>query len=166
MKKQPAPEQPSSEEMAQFREQLARKIQRLVAESLEAWPTCENPSCRRGKRCASEQRECIAKWHASLPPLSPEESAARMQDFRLAIEVRKRFGGDSVDAKQFMKAVQKEKAARRAAMLPRTAEAAAPAADEPKLSPEQQARIDRAWNDYAAEQEKPEREPGPRITRL
>jgi hypothetical protein len=84
----------------------------------------------------------------------------------LAIEVRKRLGEEPVDAKQFMKALQKEKAARRAAMLPQTAEAAAPAADEPKLSPQQQARIDHAWDDHVAEQDKPEREPGPRITRL
>src|SRR3954454_21439566 len=74
------PEQPTSEEMAQFRAELSRKIQRLVGESLEAWSSCENAACRRARRCASDKRECIAKWHASLPPLSPDEAEQRMNN--------------------------------------------------------------------------------------
>src|SRR5205085_4863378 len=43
-------------------------------------------------------------------------------------------------------------------------ESPAPAADAPKLAPDKQARIDRAWNDYVAGVEKPKRERRPRIT--
>src|SRR4051812_5168886 len=81
-------ERPSSEEMAQFRKDLSRKIERLVAESLEDWSTCDNSACRRARGCASEKRECIAKRQASLPPLSPEEAEQRMNDFRRDIKRR------------------------------------------------------------------------------
>jgi hypothetical protein len=161
MKKQPAPEQPSSEEMAQFRAELSHKIQRLVAESIEGWADCANPSCRRARRCASEKRECIARWQASQPPLSEQEAAQRMADFTR--DLRARLAGLPIGE------ASRPREQPRPALPAATAEseqATPPAAHEPKLSPEQQARIDRAWNDYAAEQERPEREPGPRITQL
>ena len=150
-----------------FRAELGLKLQRLVAESLEAWPTCGNMRCRRAKRCASEDRECIAKWQKSLPPLSPEEAEARMQDFRMEIEARKRLGGDSVTEEQLTEAIRKEKAARLAAMPPQEGDTPAPVADQTQLSPEKQAQIDRAWNDHvaSAEEDKP-RERRPRITQL
>jgi hypothetical protein len=162
-------QQSPPEDIKRFREQLGLKIQRLVAESLEAWPTCDNMRCRRAKRCASEDRECIAKWQESLPPISPEEAKARLEDFRMELEVRKRLGGGSVTAEQLAEAIRKEKAARLAAMPPQAGDTAAPVAEETQLAPEKQARIDRAWNDYVAslpaEEDKP-RERGPRITQL
>jgi hypothetical protein len=145
-----------------FRRELDLKIQRLLAETIEGWPTCPNVSCRRAKRCASQDYECIAKWRESLPPLSPEEAEASMQDLRIAIAVRKRLGGDSVAPGQLEKAVHDEKAARRAAMQP-------PIAEETQLAPEQQERIDRAWNDDAASspaKRHTTRERRPRITQL
>src|SRR4051795_11877212 len=74
-----------------FRKELGLRIQQLVAESLRAWPTCENKRCRRAKRCASKHHECIAKWRESVPPMSPEEARARLQDFRIELEVRQRL---------------------------------------------------------------------------
>jgi hypothetical protein len=162
-------EQEEPFDVERFRKELGLKIQRLVAESLEAWPTCENARCRRAKRCASEERECIAKWRASLPPLSPEEASARMQDFRIELEVRKRLGGESVNAKQLMKAIRKEKAARRAAMALYEGDRPAPVVEETQLAPEQQARIERASNDDVASQPAEQdraRERRPRITQL
>jgi hypothetical protein len=156
-------------DVERFREQLGLKLQRLVAESLEAWPTCANMRCRRAKRCASEDRECIAKWQKSLPPLSPEEAEARMQDFRMEIEARKRLGGDSVTEKQLSEAIRKEKAARLAAMPPQEGDTPAPVADQTQLSPEKQAQIDRAWNDHVASEQAEKdrkRERRPRITQL
>jgi hypothetical protein len=151
-------------DVERFRQQLGLKLQRLVAESLEAWPTCANMRCRRAKRCASEDRECIVKWQKSLPPLSPEEAEARMQDFRMEIEARKRLGGDSVTEEQLTEAIRREKAARLAAMPPQEGDTPAPVADQT-----QQTQIDRAWNDYVAslpaEEDKP-RERRPRITQL
>ncbi len=158
-------EQQSPVDIERFRKELGLKIERLVAESLKAWPTCENKRCRREKRCASGKRECIVKWQESLPPLSPEEARERLDDFRLELDVRRRLGGERVTMEQFTEAIAKEKAARLAAMPPQAAEPPAPVAEETQLAAETQARIDRAWNEYVAEQDTP-RERGPRITQL
>jgi hypothetical protein len=148
-----------------FRKELDLKLERLLAETIHGWDDCGNGQCRRERRCASDGFECIAKWRESLPPLSPEEAEARMEDFRIALEVRKRLGGESVTAEQLEEAIAKEQAARRAALPPQEGDATPPVAEETKLAPEQQARIDRAWNEYVKEQDRT-REPGPRITQL
>ena len=162
-------ERPSSEEMAQFRKELDRKIERLVAESLEAWSTCDNSACRRAKRCASAKRECIAKWQASLQPLSPEEAEQRLNDFRR--DLKARIAGQPIgEAANKPKQSREPAAASANSIAPGHGEkkAPAPVVEVPLLSPEKQARIDKAWNDYADSQEKDDRarEPGPRITRL
>jgi hypothetical protein len=162
-------QQSPPEDIERFREQLGLKLQRLVAESLEAWPTCDNMRCRRARRCASEDRECIRKWQESLPPISPEEAKARLDEFRIALEARKRLG-ESVTMEQLEEAIRKEKAARLAAMPPQEGDTPAPVAEEPpRLSPEKQERINRAWNEYVTSlpvEEDRKREPGPRITQL
>jgi hypothetical protein len=148
-----------------FRKELDLKLDRLLAETIQGWDDCGNPQCRRERRCASDGFECIDKWRESLPPLSPEEAATRMDDFRIEIEARKRLGGESVTDEQLEDAIAKEKEARRAAMPPQAAEPPVPVVKETKLAPEQQARIDRAWNEYVKEQDRA-RERGPRITQL
>ena len=148
-----------------FRIELAHKLDRLVAEAIEGWPTCENTLCRRKKRCASRDRECIARWRESQPPLSPEQVKAGVEDLKLSLDVRRRLGGESITEDQFTEAIAKEQAARRAALPPQGGDATPPVAEETKLAPEQQARIDQAWNEYVKEQERA-REPGPRITQL
>ena len=148
-----------------FNKELDLKVQRLLAETIHGWHDCGNAQCRREHRCASKRFECIAKWRSTLPPLSLEEAEARMQDFRISLEARKRLGGESVTAKQLTKAIRKEKAARRAAMSPQGGGKAAPVVEETPLAPEKQERINRAWNEYVAEQDRA-REPGPRITQL
>jgi hypothetical protein len=147
-----------------FRLELARKLDRLVAEAIEGWRTCENTLCRRKQRCASRDRECIAKWEKSQPPHSPEEIKAGVADLKLSLDVRLRLG-ENATFEQFEEAMCKEREARRAAMPPPAAEPPAPVVEETKLAPETQARIDRAWKEYVAEQDKA-REPGPRITQL
>jgi hypothetical protein len=168
-------QQSPPEDIERFRRELDLKIQRLLAESLEAWPSCENKRCRRKKRCASDNRECIAKWRASLPPLSPEEAEARMEDFRIELQVRKRLGGGAVPAEQLTEAIREEKARRAALLLPDD-EPPVPVAEETQLAPEKQARVDRAWNDYVAslpaegaeteEADERKRERRPRMTQL
>ena len=160
----PKPEQQSSVDIERFRIGLAHKLDRLVAEALEAWPTCENTLCRRKKRCASRDRECIAKWRESLPPLSPEQVKAGVEDLKLSLDVRRRLG-ENVTLEQFEEAIAKEQAARRAALPPQAAEPPAPVLEQTQLAPEQQERIDRAWNEYVNEQDRA-REPGPRIRQL
>jgi hypothetical protein len=160
-------QQSPPDDIERFRKELGLKIQRLVAESLEGWSTCENKRCRREKRCASGNRECIVKWQEPLPPLPPEEAEARMEDFRIAVAARKRLGGDSCTEEQLMEAIREERARR--GMPPQAVEPLAPVVDETQLAPEKQERIDRAWNDYVASspaEEENKREPGPRITQL
>ena len=147
-----------------FRLELARKLDRLVAEAIDGWSTCENPRCGRARRCASPRRECIAKWQKSQPPRSPEEIKAGVEDLKLSLDVRRRLG-ENVTFEQFEQAIAKEKAARRAAMPPQDRELLPPVVEETPLAPAKQERIDRAWNDDVAEQDKP-RERRPRITQL
>ena len=158
------PEQQSPVDAERFRIALAHKLDRLVAEAIEGWPTCDNTLCRRKKRCASRDRKCIAKWQESQPPHSPEEIKAGVEDLKLSLDVRRRLG-ENATFEQFEEAMCKEREARRAALPPQAAEPPAPVAEETKLAPETQARIDRAWNEYVKERER-EREPGPRIRRL
>jgi hypothetical protein len=162
-------QQSPPKDIERFRKELGLKIQRLVAESLEAWPTCDNKRCRRAHRCASRNRECIAKWRESLPPLSPEEARERLEDFRIELDVRRRLRGERVTAEQLTEAIRKEKAARRAAWPPQESDATPPVAEVTQLVPEKQERIDRAWNEHVASQPAErdrKREPGPRITQL
>jgi hypothetical protein len=158
-------QQDESFDAERFRLELARKLDRLVAEVIDGWSTCENPRCGRAKRCASPRRECIAKWQKSRPPHSPEEIEKGVQDLKLSLDVRKRLGEGTVTAAQLEKAIHEAKAARRAAMPAQAAEATPAVVEETKLAPEQQARIDRAWNDHVKEQDRA-RERGPRITQL
>jgi hypothetical protein len=163
MKAKPEQQSPP-EDIERFRLELARKLDRLVAEAIDGWSTCENTLCRRKRRCASRDRECIAKRQESQPPHSPEEIKAGVEDLKLSLDVRRRLG-ENFTLEQFEEAIRKEREARRAALPPEEPDATPPVVEETKLAPEQQARIDRAWNEYVKEQERT-REPGPRITQL
>jgi hypothetical protein len=163
MKAKPEQQSPP-EDIERFRLELARKLDRLVAEAIDGWSTCENTLCRRKRRCASRDRECIAKWQESQPPHSPEEIKAGVEDLKLSLDVRRRLG-ENFTLEQFEEAVRKEQATRRAALPPQAAEPPAAVVEQTQLAPETQARIDRAWNEYVAERDRA-REPGPRITKL
>jgi hypothetical protein len=158
-------EQDGPYDIERFRNELALDIERFIAGHLETWTTCDNGLCRRAKRCASPNCECIAKWSESLPPLSPEEEKAHLTDFRIALDLRIRLGGETVNAEQLAEAIRNEKAARRAAMPLQESDMPAPVVEGTKLAPEKQQRIDRASNDDVTEQDRA-REPGPRITQL
>jgi hypothetical protein len=168
-------QQSPPEDIERFREELGLKLDRLLAESLEAWATCDNVQCRRAKRCASRNRECVAKSQESLPPCSPEEAAQRLADFRRDLE--KRMAGLPLDAEP-IKPAQASKprgkadatTANNSAQGEGDDKTAAPAAYEPPpLSPEKAAQIDQIWNDYVASlpaEEDKSRERRPRITQL
>jgi len=170
-------QQSPPEDIVRFRKELGLKLDRLMAESLEAWPTCENTRCRRAKRCASPNRECIRKWRESLPPVSPEEAKQRLADLNRELELRS-GGLPLVPA-----AVKKPLSSKAVATTPNDSsqgndddKTPMPAAHEPPLSAEKAERIDRIWNDTVASlpAEEPEAEdagttkraPGPRITLL
>jgi hypothetical protein len=151
-------EQDEPFDVERFRNELALDIERFIAKSLETWTTCENTLCRRAKRCASPNCECIAKWRESLPPLSPEQARAHLVDFKIALGLRLSLG-ETGTAEQLAEAIDKEKAARRAAMPLQESDMLAPGVEGTKLAPEKQERISRAEQDRA-------RESGPRITQL
>jgi hypothetical protein len=146
-----------------FRIELAYKLDRLVSDTIELWRQCDNAECRRARSCASDGFECIAKWQKSQPPHSPEEIKAGVEDLKLSLDVRRRLG-ENARLEQFEEAIRKEKAARCAALPPQAGEPP-PVAEQTKLAPETQARLDRAWNEYVAEQDGA-RERRPRITQL
>jgi hypothetical protein len=155
-----------------FRKELGLKLQRLVAESIEGWPACENKRCRRAKCCASRKYECIVKWRKSLPPLSPEQAAQRLADFRRDILARKAglpLGEASIEPAQAKKPRGNKPAspaATFAAQGDNDCAAPAPVAEETQLAPEKMERINRAWNDTVASlpaEQDSEREPPPRI---
>jgi hypothetical protein len=162
------PEQQSPVDIELFRNALDLKIQRLVAESLEAWATCEDKRCRRAKRCVSLDRECIAKSQESLPPLSPGEAAQRLADFRRDLDLRIAglpLGEPSAKAKKSRGIKSGSTLATCSAPGDNDREAPAPVVEETQLAPEKQERIDRAWNEYVKEQDNA-RERWPRITQL
>jgi hypothetical protein len=72
-------QQDGAYDVEHFRNELALEIERFIAEHLEAWTSCDNGLCRRAKRCASPDCECIAKWRESLPPLSPEQARVHLE---------------------------------------------------------------------------------------
>jgi hypothetical protein len=154
----------SPQEYEQFCKDLDAKIIRLLAESLDDWRKCDQVACRRAKGCASERRECIARWQATLPPISEHEAAKRKADLKR--ELQALIAGLPIDALKNERRAQARAASRSANNG--DGKAPAPVVETPLLSPEKQARIDRAWNDYVDSQEKDDRarEPGPRITRL
>jgi hypothetical protein len=157
---------------ARSRKELGLRIQRLVAESIEGWPTCENKQCRRAKRCASRKYECIAKWQKSLPLLSPEETAQRLADFRRDVLARKAglpLGEQPIKLVQANKPRGNRSAsstAKRQVQRGNDCEAPVPVAEETQLAPEKVERINRARNDDVAPLpavQDSEREPPPRI---
>ncbi len=173
-------QQSPPEDIERFRKELSLKLDRLVAEAIEGWTTCDNTQCRRAKRCASDRRECIAEWQKSQPPRSPEEIAQGMADLRKMLETR--MAGLPL-AKEPVKPARAKKPRRKAAATATDNsmqdngddKTRAPAAYEPPpLSPEKQERIDRAWNDYVAslpaegaeDADERKRERRPRITQL
>jgi hypothetical protein len=175
-------QQSPPEDIERFRKELSLKIQRLVAESLEAWPTCDNVRCRRAKRCASEDRECIAKWRETLPPLAPEEAEQRLRDFKR--ELGARIAGLPLPRSEPEKPERaKKQRGNKPSSTPITMaqpdsgdNAPAPV-EEPQIAPEKQERINQAWNEYVAslpaedaeateDAGREARKPGPRITML
>jgi hypothetical protein len=143
-----------------FRHELARDIERFIAKHLELWTTCENGLCRRAKCCASPDRECIARWSESLPPVSPEQARAQLIEFQKALALRIRLSEQSVTAEQIAEAIDRENAA----MACEESNMPAPVVMGTKLAPEPE-RINRARNDTVKEHDRT-REPGPRITAL
>jgi hypothetical protein len=171
-------------------DELRRRLNRRLSNFREGWRRCDRPLCRRVKQCCGEGPDftCTDDGTPRRTP-SPEERAKAISD--LYKEVKRRSaeraaGAEPAQAETPQKlrdeprAVTRRRrrrksapvrATKRAAESPQAdgAEATPPVVEEKQLAPEQQARIDRAWNDYVAEQRAEQdsaRERRPRITQL
>jgi hypothetical protein len=160
-----------------FRIELGYKLERLVSDVIKGWRRCGNAECRRARSCVSDGFECIAKWQESRPPVSPEEAQRQASELKRDLDAY-RAGLPLPEKPEPAKKRRRKKPASTSA---RPAEgddnrAPVPVAKQPKLAPEQQARIDRAWKEYVAslpaedaeteEADERKRERRPRITQL
>ena len=74
------------QDMDEFRFDLARRIDRFVADRLGCWERCDERECRRARACRSPQIQCPI-----LPPppvLTPEEDAKWRAEFYDALKAR------------------------------------------------------------------------------
>jgi hypothetical protein len=148
-----------------FRIELAHKLDRLVADSIEGWRRCDNEKCRRVRSCASDGFECLAKWRESRPPVSPEEAQGQASELKRDLDAY-RAGLPLPEQPEPAKTRRRKKPASTPATPAEGDDRApTPVAAQPELAPEKQERIDRAWNEYVKEQDRA-RAPGPRITQL
>jgi hypothetical protein len=167
-------------------EELRCRLNRRLSDFREGWRRCDNPLCRRWKQCCGDGPDftCTDDGRPRRTP-SPEERAKAISDLYKEVKRRcaERAAGDeppheetpdklrdeprAVTRRRRRRKSAEVSAARRAPDSPQAdgAEPPAPVVEETQLAPEQQARIDRAWNDYVKEQDDA-RERRPRITQL
>jgi hypothetical protein len=169
-------------------EELRYRLNRRLSDFRAGWKRCDKPLCRRRMQCCGEGPDfkCTDDGTPRRTP-TPEESAKAISD--LYKEVKRRCAERAAGAEPTQEATppklhytaraaarRRRKSAR--ALAAKTAapsrqaervEPAAPVVEETQPVPEQQERIDRAWNDdvasQPAEQDKA-RERRPRITQL
>jgi hypothetical protein len=169
-------------------DELRCRLNRRLSDFSEGWRRCDKPLCRRWKQCCGEGPDFKCTDDGRPPrTVSPEERAKAISD--LYKEVKRRCaeraaGVEPPDPETPRKLRDEPRAVTRRRRKPDRAAAAKRVADVPQvhrdepqthvveetqLAPEQQARIDRAWNDdvasQPAEQDKA-RERRPRITQL
>jgi hypothetical protein len=160
-------------------DELRRRLARRLSDSREGWRRCNNRPCRRRKQCCGDDPVLTcADDGRPRRTVSPEESAKMMSRLYHEIKTRRAAlaaGAPLPDDEESLRKLREQARAQRhrpaapgtRASSPELAsEPPPPPVDAPKLAPEQQARIDRAWNDYVAGLEKPKRERRPRITQL
>ncbi len=170
-------------------DELRSRLNRRLSDFREGWRRCDKSLCRRWKQCCGEGPDftCTDDGRPRRT-LSPEE---RRRPSRISIkEVKRRCAELAAGAEPAQQETPREmRYTARAAARRRRKICAGPAAktaaaspqvhrDEPQtqvswrrrsLRRRQQARIDRAWNEYVAEQRAEQdsaRERRPRITQL
>jgi hypothetical protein len=75
---------PMPEDPDEFRRQLARKINRYVADRKQYWRLCAQRECRRARQCRSRDLSCIN--FPPNPPVSDEEWAKILPKIERAVE--------------------------------------------------------------------------------
>jgi hypothetical protein len=170
--------------------ELRCRLNRRLSDFRAGWRRCDNPLCRRRKQCCGEgpDLECTDDGRPRRMR-SPEETAKAISD--LYKEVKRRCAERAAGAepaheetphklRDEPRAVTRRRrrrksaqvsAAKRAVDSPQAdgVEPTPPVVEETQLAPEQQARIDRAWNESVASKPAEQdgaRERRPRITLL
>jgi hypothetical protein len=165
-------------------EELRCRLNRRLSDMRDGWKRCDKPLCRRVEQCRGEGPDfkCTDDGRPRRTP-TPEESAKAIS--RLYKELKRRVAERAAGAEPTQQetppephytaraAARRRRKSARAAVAKTAAasrqaervEPAAPVVEETQLAPEQQERIERAWNDYVKEQDRA-RERGPRITQL
>jgi hypothetical protein len=171
------PERPRS--LAELRCRLNRRL----SDFRDGWRRCDKPLCRRRMQCCGDGPDFTCTDDGTpRRTRSPEETAKAISE--LYKEVKRRCAERVAGAEPTQEETPRElhytaraaarrrrksaqvSAVKRAADSPQDgAEATPPVVEETQLAPQQQARIDRAWNDDVKDQDRA-RERGPRITQL
>jgi hypothetical protein len=166
-------------------DELRCRLNRRLSDMRDGWRRCDKPLCRRWKQCCGEgpNLKCTDDGRPRRTP-TPEERAKAISDLYKEVKRRsaERAAGAELPDMEMPRKLRDEpravtrrrrkrksvpaSAVKRAADSPQADGAdAAPVAEQTQLAPEQQERIDRAWNEYVKEQDRA-RERGPRITQL
>jgi hypothetical protein len=167
-------------------DELRCRLNRRLSNFRDGWKRCDNPECRRERQCRGEAPDfkCTDDGRPRRT-VSPAERAKAISDLYKEVKRRcaERAAGAESTQQQTPPKLRDEpraltrrrrrrkpaqvSAAKRAADSQQAdgAEATPPVVEETQLAPEKQERINRAWNEYVAEQDRA-REPGPRIRQL
>jgi hypothetical protein len=70
---EPADDDPVPENIDEFRNELARRINRFVAEQQQYWRGCKERACRRSRACCAPHIRC-----SNAPPLPPDPDGQRL----------------------------------------------------------------------------------------
>jgi hypothetical protein len=186
MKRNPGPAEKTEPRPSE--QEMWLGIFRKMSDVVDGWSRCDNRMCRRKRRCCGDAQACRDDGRPART-FTQEESAKAMHDLRMMLEKRiaeVAAGAQPMDVETIRKPRDKERAKARRKGAPARVDGAkpevttsqahgndrpAPAAEEPRSSPEVAERVNRIWNDYVAslpaeDAADHEREPGPRITLL
>ena len=75
---------PIPENIDDFRNELARRINRLVSNEKHRWSTCRERSCKRGRQCFAPHGRCSNR--EPLPPMTAEQTARHMAKLQRMIQ--------------------------------------------------------------------------------
>src|SRR5436309_3750334 len=152
-------------ERPQNLEELRSRLNRRLSDFRDGWKRCEHQLCRRRKQCCGNGPDFkCTNDGAPRPAASEEEQAKVISDLYKAVKARcAEYAGGAApphaETPHEPRAVTRRRrkparpaAAKTAADSPQAdrPEPSAPIAEQTQLAPEQQARIDGAWNDYVA----------------
>ena len=90
---EPADDDPVPENIDEFRNELARRIHRLIGDRQKYWRGCPEPACRRRGACLAPRIHCSNA--PPLPPSTPEQQArtrAQVQHVLREIVARRELG--------------------------------------------------------------------------